>query len=320
MLRGSSMRIAMRASAICAAMALGASSAAGSWLSTQTGMPDCRRSGEDRVPVTAWFGDVAASPDRDTPAPPPMPGGTIIYLSLTISQELIDNPDVSCATDTDDRSFTFKLFTDPKRPEAGGVRVHVRGEVTYHLGCTLSGFYISSPASNIREGWSDIWLWDNAGTLALYPRYCIVDGKHRLQAAKPKVLPECTGASDNRTPVPVWRPQLTARGELTSAPPQGDGMIVSIAIDTKRDANGVCAGWDHGQFGFLLAKDAGAAAPSGLLVTLLGNEKVLPDKCRLSGYYMNEPVFDRSGGLSRTHFSSVNAGRLVNSDQFCAAP
>ncbi len=121
----------------------------------------------------------------------------------------------------------------------------------------------------------------------------------------------------------MWRPQLTAAGELPSAPPQGDGRIVSIAIDTKKDATGVCAGWDHGHFTFftfVLPKGVSAAEPPGLVVTLLGNEKVLPDHCSVSGFYMNEPIFDRSGGFSRTYFSSVNPDRVIDSGQFCLAP
>lgn len=313
------MRIAMRAAAVCAAIfaASGCHSAVGAWR-PGVALPDCRRSGEDRVPVATWSGDITNSPEPSTQPPPPMPGGTVIYLSLTINPALLDDPDAGCSGD--ERSFTLRFPKNAKRPEAGGVIVHLRGEFEFRLGCTATGFYTSSAASNIREGWTDIWLQDVEGRMAFYPHYCFANPKHWPQPAKPKVLPACTGASDNRTPVPVWRPQLTARGELTSAPPQGDGMIVSIAIDTQRDAHGVCAEWDHGHFGFLLPKDASAAAPSGLLVTLLGNEKLLPDRCRLSGYYMNEPVFDQSGGLSRTHFSSVNADRLIETGQFCLAP
>jgi len=318
------MHIALRTIAVCAALLaeLGGHAAASSWPASETGLPNCRRSGEDRVPIAIWWGDIWKTSDRDTPAPPPpMPGGTVIYLSLRINPDLLDDPDTPCSTGEEERAFTLKFPDDEKRPEAGGVRVHLRGETGFHLGsCTVSGFYVSAPASNIREGWSDIWLRDTEGRIAPYPHYCVADAKHRPQPAKPKVLPACGGASDDRTPVSVWRPQLTARGELTSAPPRGDGMIVSIAIDTKRDANGVCAGWDHGHFRFLLPKGASATAPPGLLVTLLGNEEVLADRCRLFGYYMNEPVFDQSGGLSRTYFSSVNTDRLVATGQFCLAP
>lgn len=297
-------------------------SAVGSWRSDESGLPDCRRSGEDRVPVAVWSGDVGETPDVNTPAPlPPMPGGTLIYLWLTIDQALLDDHDADCSMEGGERAFTLKFPKDPKRPDAGGVRVHLRGETGFQLGaCSVSGFYVSAPASNIREGWSDIWLRENAGRIPSFAGYCVADAKPRPQPATPRALPACKGASDTRTPVPVWRPQLTARGEIASAPPQGDGMIVSIAIDTKKDANGVCVGWDGSYFKFLLTKGASTAAPDGLLVTLLGNDEVLPGKCRLSGFYMNEPVFDHSNGLSRTYFSSVDAGRLVVSGQFCLAP
>ena len=317
------MHIALRTIAVCAALLaeLGGHAAASSWPASETGLPNCRRSGEDRVPIAIWWGDIWKTSDRDTPPPPPMPGGTVIYLSLAISPAFLDDPDTLCPLGEEERAFTLKFPDDEKRPEAGGVRVHLRGETGFRLGsCAVSGFYVSAPASNIREGRSDVWLRDDEGSLSLYPHYCTADAEHRPQRAKPKALPACDDASDNRTPVPAWRPQLTAGGELTSAPPQGDGMIVSIAIDTKRDANGACAGWDHGHFRFLLPKGASAAAPPGLLVTLLGNETVLPDRCRLSGYYMNEPVFDQSGDLSRTYFSSVNTDRLVATGQFYLAP
>ncbi len=307
---------------VLAALAtFGGQPALGSWLSDEAGLPACQRSGEYRVPIAVWFGSIWNTSEPDTPAPPPMRGGTVIYLQLTINPALLDDFATPCSMSAQERTFTLKFPNDAKQPEAGGLRIHLRGETGFaHGACTVSGFYTSTAASNIREGWSDIWLRDSEGSIALYPRYCIADPKLRLRPAKPKVLPTCEGASDDRTPVPVWRPQLTARGELSSAPPQGDGMIVSIAIDTKRNTNGVCAGWDHGHFSFLLPKGANAAAPTGLLVTLLGNEMVLPGKCLLSGYYMNEPKFDQSGGLSRTYFSSVDAGRLIASGQFCQAP
>jgi hypothetical protein len=318
------MHIVLRTIAVCAALLVdfGSHSAASDWPASETGLPNCRRSGEDRVPIAMWWGYISERFDRATPVPPPpMPGGTITYLSLEISQNLLDDPDTLCTTLGEERTFTLKFPNDAKRPESGGMRIHLRGEAGFHLGsCTVSGFYISAPASNIREGWSDIWLRDVEGRIGFYPHYCVVNDKHRPKPAKPRVLPACIGASDIRTPVSVWRPQLTAGGELTSAPPQGDGMIVSIAIDTKRDANRLCAGWDHGHFGFLLPKGASAVTPDGLLVSLLGNETVLPGKCRLFGFYMNEPVFDRSSGLSRTSFSSVNADRLIASGQFCRGP
>ncbi len=156
------MPIALRTTALCAALlaVLGTQSAVADWLSDESGLPSCRRTGEGRVPIAVWS-------DEDTP-PPPMPGGTVVYLSLRIDLAFGDDPDSPCETSGGERAFTLKFPNDAKRPEAGGVRVHLRGDAEFNKGaCALSSFYITAPASNIREGWTDMWLRDTEGSIAV---------------------------------------------------------------------------------------------------------------------------------------------------------
>lgn len=83
------MQIALRTTALCAALLaiLGTQSAASNWLSVESGLPICRPSGEDRVPIPIWFGGISNTSDRDTPAPPPRAsGGTLIYSNSSNQQ------------------------------------------------------------------------------------------------------------------------------------------------------------------------------------------------------------------------------------------
>jgi len=106
------MHIARRTITVCAALPAAASS---SWPASETGLPNCRRSGEDRVAIAIWWGEIWKTSDRDTPPPPPMPGGTVVYLSLAISPGFLDDPDTLCPLGEEERAFTLKFPDDEKR-------------------------------------------------------------------------------------------------------------------------------------------------------------------------------------------------------------
>jgi hypothetical protein len=278
------------------------------------GLTHCERFSEDRTPVPVW--SVILNQVRFTKPPsppPPSAGGTIVYVSLSTDND--DGHD--CVQPSDDEIYTFSFPDELKRPDAGGVRVQLRGNVHFQHGdCIFSGFYVSEPTSGIRQGWTDISFIAADGHPP-YKDYCLADINPAPKPTRAKVLPACDNASEHRIPVPTWRPELTARGELKSAPPQGDGMIVSISIDAKRDAHGICLGWADGDFKFLLPKEPGSAAKDGLAVTLRGNDSSGPGSCRLSGFYINKPIFDKQDGWTKTFFGSVNRDRLVASGQYC---
>jgi len=79
-MEGKRMQIALRATALCAALlaTLGTQSVAGNWLSDESGLPICRPSGEDRVPIPIWLGSISNTSGRDKPAPPPRRSGKMM--------------------------------------------------------------------------------------------------------------------------------------------------------------------------------------------------------------------------------------------------
>ncbi len=96
-------------------------------------------------------------------------------------------------------------------------------------------------------------------------------------------------------------------------------MIVSISIEVKRGANGECTGSTNGDFRFSRKEANGSATSKGLAVVLRGNDSAGPTSCRLSGLYLNEPIFDVQDGWSKTFFGSIDANRVIDSGQYCLA-
>ena len=216
----------------------------------------------------------------------------------------------------DNKIYNFSLASVKTDSADGGVRVHLSGNVRFHHGdCIFSGFYVSEPVSGIRQGWADISLRE--APVPEYEHYCLADINPAPRGNSRKALPPCVGMTANRIPVSIWKPELTPNGELRSAPPEGDGRIVYASIDVKKDASGGCLGWSDGRFHFHFPDKKGAPDTKGLVVSLRGNDRQEPDSCRLSGYYMNEPRFEKQDGWRKTYFGSIDPNRLIGSGQYC---
>jgi hypothetical protein len=286
-------------------------------LFNDTRLPDCQRVGEDRTPVPYWEVFLSKAPDRKPPPPPQSAGGTIVYIDLSYPSVPVDPDKFDCTFESNATDLTFEIPNDKERSGGDGLRIHLHGEGHFKRGdCVFSGFYVSDAVSGIRQGWTDVSFRavDESGINA--DRYCLGNPPHRPGH---KSLPPCDRVPGNRIPIPRWNPALTAAGELASAPPRGDGKIVYISFSTKKNAHGTCAGWSEESFVFLLPRSQAAGSDSGLLVKLRGNDRSESGSCRVSGLFMNEPLFERPQGLPETYFGAVDQDRVVSSEQFCLA-
>jgi hypothetical protein len=128
-------------------------------------------------------------------------------------------------------------------------------------------------------------------------------------------VPVCV-AGDRRTRIPVWKPEVDDDGNLSSDPPQKDGMIVYI--DLSHDAAKVeCK--DTELNAFSRPSNPKDVMEGGLAVNLRGNTQFANGFCHFRGYYMNEDVMGVHQGWVETYFGAVEKQTVVVSDKFCLA-
>lgn len=291
-----------------------------------TGLDHCKARGEHRIPVPIWSVDASTEALSRSPPPPAIVGGSIVYIVLGADMypstfDIRSGGAVypeSCGKFSYSPLVSFDLPKDRKNFAADGTRLHLRALGTFSHGtCSYVGFFISESAPHAAQGWTDL-TFDPADKTPPRDRYCVADVNTGPRPGPRKALPAC-GRTAHRIPIPVWRPAVSADGELASDPPQQPGLIVSISIDVKRAADGNCVGWRNGDFRFVHKNPLGSANNRGLAVRLRGNDSAGPTSCRLSGFYLNEPIFDAQDGWSKTFFGAIDANRVIDSGQYCLA-
>ncbi len=128
-------------------------------------------------------------------------------------------------------------------------------------------------------------------------------------------IPVCR-SGDGRTSIPVWKPSVDADGDLSSDPPQKDGMIVYIEL--YQDASKVEC--EEGKLNaFTRPENPEDAMAGGLSVNLRGNTQFANGICYFRGYYMNEDVMGMHQGWIETYFGAVDKQTVVMSDKYCLA-
>jgi hypothetical protein len=294
---------------------------------TGTGLDHCKARGEHRIPVPVWLGAASTSARSAPYSPPPMlPGGSFVYIAFGADVDEA-TPDIlsggavypdSCGRFSYSPLVSFDLPKDEKNPTAGGIRLHLRTLGRFSHGvCYYDGFFLSEPASQTGQGWTDV-TFDAYDKIPPRDRYCLADVNTAPRPGPRKALPPCDRTT-HRVPIPTWRPAVSAVGGLTSDPPQQPGMIVSISILVERGADGECVGWQDGEFRFFRRKPLDVVASPRLVVFLRGNDSAGPTSCRLSGLYLNEPIFAGENGRTATSFASIDANRVIDSGQYCLA-
>lgn len=130
-------------------------------------------------------------------------------------------------------------------------------------------------------------------------------------------IPDCR-QGDGRTPIPTWRVSGDDDGNLSSAPPQQDGMIVRIELSaTGPNAAEQCKSDDL--ISFSLPQNPADRMEGGLAVNFRGSAQYTNGSCLLQGYFMNEEVQGMHQGWAETYFGEVGMEKLVLSNRYCLA-
>lgn len=126
-------------------------------------------------------------------------------------------------------------------------------------------------------------------------------------------VPACM-TGDGRTAIPVWKPSVDEKGNLSSDPPQKDGLIVQIHLSV--DVSQVECN-DADLNAFKRPEDPDDPMGGGHAINLRGNTQRAHGDCFFSGYYMNEDVVGMHQGWTETYFGAVDKTQIVLSGKFC---
>jgi hypothetical protein len=129
-------------------------------------------------------------------------------------------------------------------------------------------------------------------------------------------LPPCKKVHETRTPMAIWEPQVTANGELTSAPPRSRIVYIQFMVDD--DLVHCLNAPDDKVYAFTYAdpkKSGGAAGKINIRgqtqYTLFGFE------CYFSGFYINEAASANSHGTDTADFRPTDKFDVMSSGQYC---
>ena len=139
---------------------------------------------------------------------------------------------------------------------------------------------------------------------------CLAVCAHPALTQAAPALPQCRPGSDARTPMPVWAPDVTHDGRLSSGPPAGNGRIVYIDLSAEND-DVQCVGAPADQ-------DYVFTSPSGdVEVTIRGPAAYVGSSamCAFTGFYVSE-VAERDG-KRRTRLRPVDKFATMSSGLYC---
>lgn len=123
-------------------------------------------------------------------------------------------------------------------------------------------------------------------------------------------IPACK-AGDNRTPIPVWKPAIDAQNNVDSAPPQQDGQVVVLELESHDQPK--CNDTDLNTFRLANAN----GEPGGLEIGVRGNSQEVDGVCHLSGLYRNEAVDGTRQGWTTTRFKAADASEIASANMHC---
>lgn len=132
-----------------------------------------------------------------------------------------------------------------------------------------------------------------------------------LQDATP--IPVCQ-VGDGLTSIPVWQPWLDENGNLSSDPPQQDGLVVYIRL-YQDAASASCH--DEALNTFSRPANPQNMLEGGLAVNIRGNTQFANGICYFTGYYMNEEVMGMHQGWIETYYGAVDKQDVVVSGRYC---
>lgn len=125
-------------------------------------------------------------------------------------------------------------------------------------------------------------------------------------------------AHDKRTPVPLWSPSLTEKGDLTEEPPQEEGQVVFIEILGDDDKIGCGSAAEDHLYSLSKPTNAESALDGGLAVNLRGHVQFHNGLCTFHGFYMNQPVYGMHQGWTETYFKPLDQFEIIKSGTYCS--
>jgi len=281
-------------------------------------LPRCKSARETQIPVPTWDDNDTTNLRQLMSTPPG--ASRVVYAALMAPDE---NVEIEKADQGYSVKYTFEPNSLQRNVHPGEVMVTASDRPQHSfLGIyAYSGFFEisvpSSPESMIALRRLETFDVVSSG------RYCLGNGMPPApprkapapHAARSGSLPACRRLHESRIPIVTWKPKLTSKEYLTSAPPEGDGRIVHISIKAR-----YCHRDPDELYAFGLPRDPKAPENGGRYVNLRGNTAKDGRGCRLDGFFMNEPVTGIHQGWTETYFGAIDRKRIVASNQFCLAP
>jgi hypothetical protein len=278
-------------------------------------LPRCSRAAETRVPIPSWDGERLARLRQLIAKVPPGSAG-LVYVELGPSEDDV-------AVEEAGKAYSATVRFAGAGAEAGEIKLSALDQAqpqdgAYHFVGFFDITREPAPKGAIALARHDTFDVVSSG------RYCLGDGgapapvasRAPPPAAQAGALPDCRRSNESRVPIAIWKPKLTRKGDLRTAPPTGNGRIVFITVDPAKDD---CSADPDKLYSFSLPEDPRAPDSGGLAVNLRGNRVTVGSGCRLDGFFMNEPVFGIHQGWTETYFGAIDRARIVASGHYCLA-
>ena len=278
-------------------------------------LPRCGRAAETRVPIPSWDGERLAGL-RQLMARVPPGGAGLVYVELGPQEDDV-------AVEEAGKAYSATVRFAGPGADAGVIKLSALDQAqpedgAYHFVGFFDVRLEPGPNGAIALARHDTFDVVSTG------RYCLGAGDATAPptpaasppAAQSGSLPECRRTNESRVPIATWKPKLTRKGDLRTAPPTGNGRIVFITVDPAKDD---CSANPDKLYSFSLPEDPGAPDSGGLAVNLRGNRATAGSGCRLDGFFMNEPVFGMHQGWIETYFGAIARDRVLASGHYCLA-
>jgi hypothetical protein len=140
---------------------------------------------------------------------------------------------------------------------------------------------------------------------------------HAVIAGPPSSVPTCRPGG-HRTPVKIWHPEFTAKGDLRSVPEIKDGDIVFIEFFRENADMDCAAGQADHLYSFSYPNNPkDPLGEGGLAVNVRGNVQFANSYCYVSGFFINQQVMGIHQGWTETYFGALDAAQVVLSGTAC---
>ncbi len=289
-------------------------------------LPRCKPVGDHRTPVAVW--EPGYTRDGTLSSAPPQGRGRVVYMDLITGQDY-----EACAGPEQNGVFAFEVPSRTPGLRSGSLHVNILEPEMQATrgGCHFNGFYVNEPVHSVEEGRSETSFRPLDTTEVMTSgRYCRADAKlaarwsesdQLSQTAAPPLkqrdfLSTCRRFGEDRMAITAWAPKANKNGYPSSAPPQGFGRLVYVAIVADFDCPGA---WQDKFETLTLPNDKKNSSGGGLEISLRGNIRSEKGRCVWSGLFMTGVPEGMNMGWAATSFIAVDEKKVATSEQYCLA-